>query len=404
MSNNIRMVKAKSAKKNEFYTKYEDIEKEMNAYVEYNPDVFRDKTVLLPCDDPEWSNFTKYFVANFSRFGLKKLVSTSYSYNSKEVKGTYQLSLFESNSPKFDEKKSKSKGKIFILDRKHGNSDKIDIDDLEWDYLKGDGDFRSSEVKKLREEADFIITNPPFSLFLEFLGWIMEAEKKFIIIGDMNAVSNLNVFPYIEENKIWMGESFNVTMTFAMDESYESATNDRDKMGRKLGKVPSISWYTNVELRKRHENLELMTMSENLKYNKRLIKKCNEDFGKLEYPSYDNYNAIEVPFVNAIPSDYDGVMGVPMSFIGRHNPDQFEIVGTVTASNNNNSLNLGKKYNKYAGFRQDGTSNGRTGSTFGKCPVIVKDDGKKPYYEKEGIRVQATYPRIFIKHKTKGSK
>lgn len=402
MASNKRMNKAKNEKKNEFYTRYEDIEREMNAYVEYNHDVFKNKTILLPCDDPEWSNFTKYFVANFNRFGLRKLVSTSYAFESKVDKGTYQLSLFESESPKYDAKKTKTHGKIFVLDRNKKQSEKINIDDLEWEYLEGDGDFRSNEVKKLRDEADIIITNPPFSLFLSFFEWIMEAKKQFIIIGDMNAVSDLHVFPYIQKNKIWMGEAFNVTMTFAMDESYETNISERDNMGRKLGKVPAICWYTNIELAKRHTLLRLMSKADNLKFNKKLIKKCNEDFGVLDYPHYDNYDAIEVPFVNAIPSDYDGIMGVPMSFIGSYNPEQFEILGTVSASQNEGTLNTGKKYNKYIGYRQDGTLNGRTGSTFGKCPVIIKDDGKHPYYEKDGIRVQATYPRIFIKHKKGG--
>lgn len=402
MANNDRMINAKSAKKNEFYTRYEDIEKEMNAYIEYNQNVFRGETILLPCDDPEWSNFTKYFAANFKRLGIRKLISTSYAYNSKSTNSPYQLSFFESKSPKFDEKKTKSHGKIFILESDRNSSGDIDIEDLEWEYLNGDGDFRSEEVMALRDESSIIITNPPFSYFLQFLDWILVANKKFIIIGDMNAVTNLNVFPYIKENKIWMGDSFNVTMTFAMDESYETSIKERDRLGRKLGNVPAISWYTNIELRKRHETLNLMTMADNLKFNKKLIKKCSTDFGRLEYPKYDNYDAIEVPFVNAIPSDYDGIMGVPMSFIGVYNPDQFEIIGSVSASLNEGSLNSGKKYNEYIGFNQDGTLTGRTGSTFGKCPVIVKDDGKKPFYERNGVRVQATYPRIFIKHKKKG--
>ena len=399
MADNDRMVKAKKSKKNEFYTRYEDIEKEMNAYVEYNPDVFRDKIILLPCDDPEWSNFTKYFAANFKRFGLKKLISTSYAFDSKVDKGSYQLSLFESESPKLDIKKTKSHGKIFILDDDINGSGKIDIDDLKWDYLEGDGDFRSDEVRKLRDECDIVITNPPFSLFLEFFEWIMEAKKQFIIIGDMNAVSDLHVFPHIMSNEIWMGEAFNVTMTFAMDESYETSIKERDKLGRKLGKVPAICWYTNIELRKRHEYINLMTMADNIKYNKAFIKKCIEKYGKVEYKKYDNYDAIEVPVVSAIPSDYKEIMGVPMSFLGNYNPEQFTIVGTVSASQNEGSLNSGKKYNKYIGYKQDGTPNGRTGSTFGKCPVIIMDDGKHPYYEKDGIRVQATYPRIFIINK-----
>ena len=174
--------KAKKAKNDEFYTLYEDIQKEINAYLEYNPDVFRDKTILLPCDDPEWSNFTRFFAQNFENFGLKKLISTSFAYESKNFKEGYQLSFFETESPEYDEDKTKTHGKIFTLTRDSNKSGAIDIDDLEWHYLEGDGDFRSDEVKALRDEADIIITNPPFSLFRGFLSWIIEAGKKFIIM------------------------------------------------------------------------------------------------------------------------------------------------------------------------------------------------------------------------------
>lgn len=393
MANNDKFNVAKMNKKNEFYTRYEDIEKEMNAYIEYNHDVFKDKVILLPCDDPEWSNFTKYFVANFVRLGIKKLISTSYA----KGKMNEQLSLFETSSPLYDSTQHKTKGRLFTLTR--GNINRVNINNLKWKYLEGDGDFRSPEVTKLRDESDVIITNPPFSLFLEFFEWIMRGKKQFAIIGDMNAVTDLNIFPYIQSNSIWMGNAFNVTMTFAMDEEYNSKTDERDEMGRKLGKVPSICWYTNLELSKRHDYIPLITMSDNLKFNKNLLKRCDEEYKKREYLKYDNYNALEVPFVNAIPSDYHDVMGVPVSFLGSYNPEQFEIVGTVSASQNKGSLNTGKKYNEYIGYRQDGTLNGRTGSTFGKCPVLVKDDGVHPYYEKDGVRVQATYPRIFIKLK-----
>ena len=160
---------AKKAKFDEFYTQYLDIQYEVNAYLDFDPDVFRGKTILLPCDDPEWSNFTKFFAQNFENFGIKKLISTSYAINSKKYKSGFQLSLFETEDPKFDPKKSDTHGKIFILERKDGQEGRIDINNLEWDYLEGDGDFRSEEVKKLRNEADFIITNPPFSLFSELM-------------------------------------------------------------------------------------------------------------------------------------------------------------------------------------------------------------------------------------------
>jgi hypothetical protein len=182
---------AKKAKNDEFYTQYADIEKEMNAYLEYNPDVFRDKTILLPCDDPEWSNFTKYFAQNFETFGLKKLISTSYAPNSKPKTVPYQPALFELEDERFDEVKTQANGKIFTLTRDTSGDNRIDVDDLEWSYLEGDGDFRSDEVTKLRDEADIIITNPPFSLFRQFLAWIVEGHKQFLIVGNMNAITYL---------------------------------------------------------------------------------------------------------------------------------------------------------------------------------------------------------------------
>jgi len=187
-SSNKYLSKAKNAKKDEFYTLYQDIEREINAYLEYDPDVFKGKTILFPCDDPEWSNFTKFFAQNFENFGLKKLISTSFALDSKLYKGGYQPTLFETNNPQFDKEKTVTNGKIFILDQDKNKDGKIDVNDLEWTYLKGDGDFKSKEIIKLRDEADIIITNPPFSLFREFLNWIVEADKQFVIIGSMNAI------------------------------------------------------------------------------------------------------------------------------------------------------------------------------------------------------------------------
>ena len=176
------MSAAKKAKKDEFYTQYTDITREMEAYLDYDVDAFRGKTVLLPCDDPEWSNFTRYFAENFERIGLKKLISTSYAFDAKKIEASY-LPGFESltaeairASPKFDRKKERKRGKIFVLDEDTNRSGRIDIADLKWDYLNGDGDFRSDEVKSLRDEADIIVTNPPFSLFREFLAWILAAK------------------------------------------------------------------------------------------------------------------------------------------------------------------------------------------------------------------------------------
>jgi hypothetical protein len=318
---------AKRAKKDEFYTQYNVIEKEMNAYLEYDPDVFRDKTILLPCDDPEWSNFTKYFAQNFDRFGLKKLISTSYAAASKTYKGIYQPTLFEINNPKYDQNKTTRNGKIFTLICDRTGDQKVNIDDLDWHYLQGDGDFRSREVKNLQDEADIIITNPPFSMFREFLAWIMEADKQFSIIGNMNAITYKDVFPLIKENKMWLGPSITSgdrEFQVPDDHPINAAGWRIDEQGRKFLRIKGVRWFTNLDHGRRHQPLPLMTMADNLKYSKH-----KEIRGKTDYDRYDNYDAIEVPFTDAIPSDYDGVMGVPISFLDKHSPDQFEILGAT---------------------------------------------------------------------------
>ncbi|MFI3219929.1 MAG: adenine-specific methyltransferase EcoRI family protein, partial [Methylococcales bacterium] len=223
MANN-NLTEAKRAKNDEFYTQWHDIEKEISAYLEYNPDVFLNKTILLPCDDPEWSNFTKYFAQNFERFGLKKLISTSFAYNSKTYKGGYQATLFEINDPQFDEIKTIKNGKIYTLSHDKNSDHKVNVEYLKWHYLKGDGDFKSAEIKKLRDESDIIITNPPFSLFREFLAWIVEANKQLLIIGNINAITYKEVFPLIKENKLWLGATGNGSdMVFAIPAGSEVA-------------------------------------------------------------------------------------------------------------------------------------------------------------------------------------
>ena len=328
MPGNKNLHRAKKAKNDEFYTQYADIEKEMNAYLEYDPDVFRDKIILLPCDDPEWSNFTKYFAQNFDRFGIKKLISTSYAADSKPDDIVYQPTLFEMDSPKYDEKKTRSHGKIFILERDKNKDKKIDINDLEWNYLKGDGDFRSEEIKKLRNEADIIVTNPPFSMFREFLMWVIDGKKKFAMIGSMNAITYKEVFPLIKNNKIWLGNGFSHGNAYfripkEAKTSYASGVFDEKT---NLVKFRNCCWYTNIDHGRRHQPLKLMPMSDNLRYNKKLIKKLKDEYGVNTYPKYDNYDVIEVPYTDAIPSDYKEGMGVPISFLDRFCPDQFEII------------------------------------------------------------------------------
>lgn len=323
MRENNHMQSAKDAKNDEFYTQYSDIQKELNAYLEFNPDTFRDKTVLLPCDDPEWSNFSRFFAQNFERLGLKKLISTSYAADSKKVI-FQQLSMFEMNSPQFDASKTNSHGKIFTLDQDVNHSGKIDIDDLKWDYLEGDGDFRSKEVTKLRDESDIIITNPPFSLFRDFVNWIMEAGKKFLIIGNINCITYLEVFPRIMRNEVWLGNGMGRWISgFIVPDKYPLyGTEARiDKDGKRIVSTNNCLWLTNLDHGRRHQPLSLMTMADNLKYSK------HERIREEGYPKYNNYDVIEVPFTDAIPSDYDGVMGVPITFLDKYNPDQFELIG-----------------------------------------------------------------------------
>lgn len=295
--NNSGLTKAKSGKNDEFYTQYVDIEKEMNSYLSYKSDVFRDRIILLPCDDPQRSNFTLYFAKNFAQLGLKKLISTSFSHQGK-------------------------RGKIFTLTTDITQDSVVNLNDIHWQHLNGDGDFRSDEIKALRDEADIIITNPPFSLFREFLSWVIDADKQFAIIGNMNAITYKDVFPLIANNQIWLGSTISSgDREFAVPHTYPlNAAGFRvDDNGQKYIRVKGVRWFTNMEHGKRHEPLQLMSMDDNLKFNKKLLNKP-------AYQEYDNYKAIEVPFTNAIPSDYNGVMGVPISFLDKYNPDQFEIL------------------------------------------------------------------------------
>ena len=291
---NTNLIRAKRQKNDEFYTQLRDIETEMQAYLEYDPDVFRDKTVLLPCDDPDWSNFTKYFAERFESLGLKKLISTSYS-------------------------PSGGHGKVLILE----------AEDTQRGYLQGDGDFRSAEVTTLRDEADIVITNPPYSLFREFMAWLVEGDVEFAVIGNFNSITHKDIFPLIQDNKMWLGQPVpRGSMWFTVTDNMVDSISKRDKTcfriedGRAQARRPAC-WFTNIEHGRRHQPLKLTTQSENEKYNKRIMNNPNS------YKKYDNYDAIEVPVVAGIPSDYTGVMGVPISFLDKQYPEQFEIVGHI---------------------------------------------------------------------------
>jgi hypothetical protein len=385
---------AKTAKKDEFYTQYSDIEKEMNAYLEYDENVFRDKTILLPCDDPEWSNFTKYFAQNFQKFGLRKLISTSYAPSARTLRE--QPTLFETQSPVFDEETSNLKGKIYTVSRDINNDKKIDVNDLEWDYLEGDGDFRSPELARLREEADIIVTNPPFSLFRDFLAWIIEGEKKFVILGNVNAVTYKEVFPLIKTDRLWLGPTITSgDREFQVPSSYPlaAASSRIDDDGNRFIRVKGVRWFTCLDHGRRHQPLALMTMDDNKKFSKH--KEVN-GFG---YKTYDNYDAIEIPYTDAIPSDYEGVMGVPITFLDKYSPEQFEILG-ATQRGCHAEVPDTKKYDTYWEVRPDGTKTGSSGGKTNENANLVGNDGKKNYFtDKNGRVIQSAYQRIFIRHR-----
>ncbi len=382
---------AKKAKNDEFYTQYSDIQKEVNAYLEFDPDTFRDKTVLLPCDDPEWSKFTRFFAENFERLGLRKLVSTSYAVESKKFRAPYLPTLFETDAPQFDEAKTRVKGKIFVLDHDTNGSGRIDLDDLQWKYLDGDGDFRSDEVKRLRDETDIIVTNPPFSLFREFLAWIMEADKKFLVIGNMNTINTKDVFPLVVSGKLWTGNGFtngnayfqvaDGTKTSYADGVYDSTTN--------LVKFRNCCWYTNLEHGRRHQPLQLMSMSDNIRYSR------HREIRDVGYRHYDNYDAIEVPYSDAIPSDYDGVMGVPVTFLDKFCPEQFEIVG-ITKTWFGAAT---KVYPEQVQIDANGVRKSVTKLNDGAVLKIDEPPKGSTWYEVGGERFIQTYPRILIRRR-----
>ena len=372
---NTNLQNAKTAKNDEFYTQYTDIQKEINAYLEYDPDVFRGKTVLLPCDDPEWSNFTKFFAQNFEAFGLKKLISTSYAVESKRIKD-WQPTLFETESPYYDADKSRTNGKIFVLDEDINGDGRFNINDLQWSYLEGDGDFRSDEVKALRDEADIIITNPPFSLFREFMAWLIESGKQYTIIGNVNAISYKEVFPLIRDNKMWMGVSIHSgDREFGVPETYplEAAGWRVDEKGNKYIRVKGVRWFTNIDHGRRHEPLPLMTMEDNILYSKH-----KEIRGK-GYIHYDNYDAIDVPYTDAIPIDYEGVMGVPITFLDKYCPEQFELLGITDRGNA-----YGLKTKEYGE----------------ETPHANDLNRRAAYYENTPPVLKATYARLLIRRKT----
>ena len=313
MSKNTNLHKAKEAKNDEFYTQLNDIEKELNHYKDH----FKGKVVYCNCDDCFESNFFKYFALNFKHLGLKKLITTCYSPSPVAHK---EVNLFNFDDTTEEESVSKAY-KIEIEETDIPTTDGWNLQNVEEltrkhaTLLKGEGDFRSEECISLLKESDIVVTNPPFSLFREYVAQLVEYGKKFIILGNMNAITYKEIFPLIKENKLWIGYGFNMSLVYKT--VYENKLEANRKFVESEGynpndnyiKVPSCSWFTNLDIKKRHEDLILY-----------------RNYNEKDYPKYDNYDAINVDKVSEIPCDYDGVMGVPITFLDKFNPSQFEIV------------------------------------------------------------------------------
>ncbi len=279
---------AKAAKNDEFYTQLSDIENELRHYKEH----FRGKTVLCNCDDPRVSNFFKYFTLNFEHLGLKRLITTCYK--------NQNVDLFSQHDCE--------QAVYLIYDGDKNGNNIPDAEEIGIHPLKGDGDFRSKECIELLKQADIVVTNPPFSLFREYVAQLIEYDKKFIIIGHQNAIHYKEIFPLIKKNKIWLGYGFKGGATHFISSYEDKAASGDHREG--MIRVSGVHWFTNLETKKRHENLIL-------------YKRYTPD----EYPKYYNYDGIDVSNVSDIPMDYDGDMGVPDTFIGSYNPDQFELIG-----------------------------------------------------------------------------
>ncbi len=363
--------KAKVAKKDEFYTQLADIENELRHYRQH----FRGKTILCNCDDPYESNFFKYFANNFNAFGLKKLIATC--YNGSPVVGQ-ELPLFAIDE---EGKEKKVAYKVEITEVKDMNGDgRVDLADVRYliqndnnvlSILKENGDFRSRECIELLKEADIVVTNPPFSLFREYVAQLMKYEKKFIIVGHQNAITYKEIFPLIKENKMWLGYGFKGGAAHFVSPYEDVATAGDHRRG--MIRVSGVNWFTNLEIPKRHEELILY-----------------HTYSPEEYPNYDNYDAINVNATNDIPVDYDGAMGVPITFLDKYNPDQFEI---ITLGIGEGNFTPTKKYQKFRDpITKEYVSDKRD------YLLYVRDPQGK-YLTSEGYRLNKVYARIIIKKK-----
>ena len=350
---------AKKTKQDEFYTQLSDIERELKHYKKH----FKGKTIYLNCDDPRVSNFFHYFSYNFEKLGLKKLVATCYK--------NQEMDLFSQND---------SETAIYLVYDGDKNSNMIpDSDEIGIKHLKGDGDFRSAESIELLKEADIVVTNPPFSLFREYVPQLMEYDKKFLIVGNQNAISYKEIFALIKANKVWLGVN-NGDMSFKVPDYYPPRATRFwvDENGQQWRSLGNAAWFTNLDIAKRHEDLILYKT-----YDPEL------------YPNYDNYDAIEVSKVVDIPVGFDGVMGVPLTFLDKHNPDQFEILG-LSGTSYPTTKTYGKKERVVDGVRKKSNT-----GTLG-CVVRTASFGPGTHFD-VGYPVKGIYRRLFIRRKKRNS-
>ena len=400
---------ARAAKQDEFYTQYVDIQKEVEAYLEFDSDTFRGKVVYCNCDDPFESNFFKYFAANFNKLGLKKLITTSYDGSPIAGQGTLFPEYNEGNG-----KRQKPKALAIALDhvKDEDGDGAANVTDVELflkrnkaarTALKGNekypgGDFRNPECIDLLKEADIVVTNPPFSLFREYVAQLVEHGKKFLIIGNVQAITYKDVFPLIKADKLWLGVTIHSgDREFRVPDHYpmNAAGSRVDENGVKYIRVKGVRWYTNLDHGRRHEKLNCMTMERNLRFSKH--KEIN---GKTAYGRYDNFDAIEVPFTDAIPSDYDGTMGVPITFLDKYNPDQFEILGITKTWHGGAS----KTYPMQTQVNKDGSES--LVSKLNDGPV-VKVSGRptgQTYYRVGTDNFIQLYARVLIRRRSRPAK
>ena len=378
---NASMSAAIKAKNDEFYTLLTDIEKEMRHYRKH----FKGKTVLCNCDDPFESNFFKHFVLNFNRLELKKLIATCYA--TSPIAGQ-QLSLFDVVGGEEEQRNKPYKAvvtKVYDVTG-DGGVDMFDVAELfkthenELTELEGDGDFRSDECLALLDEADIVVTNPPFSLFREYVATLMEHDKKFIIIGNSNAITYKEVFPLIMQNKLWLGVTRSGTgsMWFRIMDDFPVKSGQKVENGVRYQTIGNSAWFTNLDVKKRHEEMIL-------------VKRYTPD----DYPRYDNYDAIEVSKILDIPLDYSGVMGVPITFLGKYNPDQFEIVGITKTWFGGAS----KTYDMQTQVSKNGATSTVSKLNDGPALRVSVPPKDKTYYIVDGEYFIQAYARVLIRNK-----